>query len=51
MTTWTVTYETAVIARGSAATKEEAERAAYLAHTLDVLRGMNPDALAYHVGR
>lgn len=46
---WTVTFETAVIARGTAETRAEAERAAATAQTAEVMRGLNPDSLAWHV--
>jgi hypothetical protein len=46
--TWKVTYQTATIAKGSEATKEQAERAAWSKHdTLAI--GLNPDDLAYFV--
>lgn len=51
MVTWSVSFETATIERGTAATKEEAERAARRAHDSYVIRGFSPDSLAYHVGR
>lgn len=47
--TWSVSYETATIARGECATKAEADRAAHVEHDRLVLSGLNPDALAYHV--
>lgn len=46
---WSVTFETAALERGTADTREAAERAAQLAHTVAVCKGLNPDALAYHV--
>lgn len=51
MVTWSVSFETATIERGTAGTKEEAEKAARFAHDVLVVRGFNPDSLAYHVGR
>lgn len=49
MARWTVTFETAVIARGTAPTTEEATTAARTEHDVRVALGLNPDALAYHV--
>lgn len=46
---WSVSYETATIARGTAETREAAEHAAVIAETTEVLRGLNPDSLARHV--
>ena len=46
--TWSVSYETATIRAGQAPTKEEAEREAVKAHDTCVIKGLNPDALAWH---
>lgn len=46
---WSVTYETATIQAGTAPTKEEAERIAGNVHDSYVVKGLNPDALAWHV--
>lgn len=48
MVFWSVSFETAAIERGSAPTQAEAERAASQAHDAYVIRGLNPDSLAYH---
>lgn len=46
---WSVTYQTATIQQGTAPTQEEAERVAVAAHDRYVVKGLNPDALAWHV--
>jgi hypothetical protein len=46
---WSVTYETATIQAGTAPTKAEAERIAANVHDSYVVKGLNPDALAWHV--
>ena len=46
---WTVSYETATIARGEASTRQEAERACTIEHTRLELSGLNPDTLGYGV--
>jgi hypothetical protein len=47
--TWSVTYETSTLQQGIAPTKEEAERIAVNVHDSYVVKGLNPDALAWHV--
>jgi hypothetical protein len=47
--TWSVTYETSTIQAGIAPTKEEAERIAVNVHDSYVVKGLSPDALAWHV--
>lgn len=49
MVKWSVSFETSVIERGTAETVEQAERLAHEAHDRWVIRGMNPDSLAYYV--
>jgi hypothetical protein len=46
---WSVTYKTATIQAGTAPTKAEAERIAANVHDSYVIKGLNPDALAWHV--
>lgn len=47
---WSVSYETATIARGTAGTHDEARTAAAVAETIELGRGLDPDKLAWHVG-
>lgn len=46
---WGVSYETAVVQAGICTTRDDAERMAARHHDELVFRGLNPDALAYHV--
>jgi hypothetical protein len=46
---WSVSYETATVSRGTAATEQEANRQARFAHDALVCQGLNADKLAYGV--
>lgn len=46
---WSVSYETATIARGFAPTEEDALALAEIEEHRRVLAGLNPDKLAWHV--
>lgn len=46
---WSVSFETATIERGDAATQEQAERDCSIAYAKHALAGINEDKLAYHV--
>lgn len=45
---WSVSYETATIARGEAPTEDEATRRAVVEHD-SLAERLNPDSLAWHV--
>lgn len=46
---WSVSFEMATIARGTAETRAAAVNAAAVAETTLICKGINPDSLAWHV--